>query len=285
MAETFPPSPGNRHISQSIEPSAAPARSFSWWTWRPGLAPIQALFIGLPLLLLASLLFATGLYVLIFGIIDGVSPPIQMSGVAIGYTSSSLDNLPRLTIRLDQPRETKEITTAVSPSTSRAIHVGDGVTLDYSQHLHSLYELGDGGRRYDLPGGSASGNLPGSILLLLIASLLLPYPLFLTFGGWHDLRGGKYSLTGKVVALRSTATNVIRQGGSPRPGVTARIGRAWYGMAMRPLELLEPPFHQQILIFRLNEDLYRDLREGEIVRVVYTPHLHHVQSLKLVDRA
>jgi hypothetical protein len=39
------------------------------------------------------------------------------------------------------------------------------------------------------------------------------------------------------------------------------------------------------MIFRLNEELYRDLREGELVRVVYTTHLYHVQSLKLVDRA
>ena len=228
-------------------------------------------------MLLASLFFTVGLYMLIFGIIDGISPPMQVSGVATAYTSSNLDNLPRLTIRLDQPGGAKEITTAVSPSTSRAIHIGDGVTLDYSQHLHSLYALEDGGRRYDLPGDSATSNLPGSILLLLIASLLLPYPLFLTFGGWHDLRGGKRTMTGKVAARRTTATNVIRQGRSAHPGVTHRIGRAWYGMALQPLET---DYRQQVMVFRLTEEQYRDLREGELMRVDYTPHLHHVQSLK-----
>ncbi len=86
-------------------------------------------------------------------------------------------------------------------------------------------------------------------------------------------------MTGKV-ALHTTATNVIRQGRPARPGVTRRIGRAWYGLALQPLESPEPHTQQHIVVFRLNEELYRDLREGMLVRLVYTPHLHHVQSLR-----
>jgi len=201
-----------RTHSREFKSSPAPAGSFSWWTWRPGIAPIQALLIGLPLILLASLLLAVGLYTLILGIIDGATPPTQLSGVAISYSSSS-----------------------------------------------------------------ASGNLPGSILLLLIGSLLLPYPLFLTFGGWHDLRAGKKTMTGKVVARRTTATNVIRQGRSAHPGMTHRMGRPWYGMALQPLETDD---RQQVMVFRLTEEQYGELREGKLVRLEYTPHLHHVQSLK-----
>ncbi len=176
---------GRTH-SGEFKSSPAPPGSFSWWTWRPGIAPIHALLTGLPLLLLASLLLAVGLYTLISGII-------------------------------------------------------------------------------------------GSIVLLLIGSLLLPYPLFLTFGGWHDLRGGKRTMTGKVVARRTTATNVIRQGRSAHPGMTHRIGRPWYGMALQPLETddLLP-----VMVFRLTEEQYGDLREGDLVRLEYTPHLHHVQSFK-----
>ncbi len=163
MADSFPPSPRPQSAgaaSHSSELSAAAVNSFSWWIWQPGLAPIQALLIGLPLMLLAALFFTVGLYTLIFGIIDGVSPPMQVSSVTTAYTSSSLDNLPRLTIRLDRPGGAKEITDRrFSRDEQGQGPFGDGVTLDYSQHLHALYALEDGGRRYDLPGGSATGNL------------------------------------------------------------------------------------------------------------------------------
>ena len=135
------------------------------------------------------------------------------------------------------------------------------------------------------------GALPGSSLLLLIGAVMLPYPLFLIYGGWHDLRGEQRSMTGRVVALRTTAPDILRQGRPAHPGVTPHMARAWYGVALLPPEPPEPSrpleaaerSHGPVVVFRLGEELYRDLREGELVRVVYTAHLHHVQSLRKVD--
>ena len=131
-------------------------------------------------------------------------------------------------------------------------------------------------------------SLPGSVILFLLGALILPYALFLTFGGWHDLRGQQRAISGRIIALRTTAKNVIRQGRPARPGVTAGIARAWYGMALQLLEPLEPPGpagRRRVIIFRLSEERYRDLREGEFVQVVYTPHLHYVRSLRRVESA
>jgi hypothetical protein len=191
---------------------------FSWWSWRPGIAPASAVLIGLLLLLLTTLFLTVGLSALISSIFGGVTAQ-HLNGPATGHA------------------------------------------------------------------GGSPGTVPGSLLLLLVGLLMLPYPLFLTFGGWHDLRGQRQAVTGRVVTLRTTARDIIRQGRAARPGMTSRLARAWYGMALQPGEPLDPRTHQQIMIFRLNEEQYRDLREGEHVRVVYTPRLRHVQSLKHVDAA
>jgi hypothetical protein len=123
-----------------------------------------------------------------------------------------------------------------------------------------------------------TGNLPASLILLVSGLLLLPYTLYLTFGGWHDLRGQRRIVAGKVIALRSTTRNVIRRGRSPRPGLASGLARPWYGMALQPVGSPEP-----IMIFRLSEERYRDLREGEFVQVSYTFHLHHVISLRPIN--
>ena len=164
---------------------------FSWWSWRPGIAPIRALLVGLPLLLLACVFLATGIYELFSILIADVSPPTHQSGAA-------------------------------------------------------------------------------AILAILIGLVLLPYPFFLTFGGWHDLRGQKQTITGNIIALRSTATDILRQGRPARPGISSRGGRAWYGMALQPFEMHEPYEQKQateVVVFRLTDDLYRNLREGITVQV------------------
>ncbi|HEV2472196.1 MAG TPA: hypothetical protein VGS41_05990 [Chthonomonadales bacterium] len=123
-----------------------------------------------------------------------------------------------------------------------------------------------------------TSNAPGSLILFVGGLLLLPYTLYLTFGGWHDLRGQRRMVVGKVIALRTTARNVLRQGRPVRPGLASGIARAWYGMALQPSEPREP-----VMIFRLSEEHFRDLREGEFVQVSYTFHLHHVLSLRPTD--
>src|SRR6202023_944513 len=104
---------------------------------------------------------------LIVGIVDASSPPVQIPGMVIGHATNALDGLPHLTIRLHESGF-PVISPAVSPSASQAIHKGDPVLVDFSQHLHFLYALDQAGQHYPLPGTSASGNLPGSFALLLI---------------------------------------------------------------------------------------------------------------------
>lgn len=193
MAEMFP------HTPEPSLAAQAPPGSFSWWSWRPGMSPVRALLVGMPLMLLGFACIATGLYALISGFI--------------------------------------------APITSSPVH----------------------------PTSAAD------IFAAILGLLLLPYPLFLTFSGWYDLRARKCTVTGKIIALRTTATDVLRSGRSARPGVARNIGRAWYGMA---LILLDANDRRTVMIFRLSEEQYRNLREGEYVRVVYTPHLHHVQALR-----
>lgn len=144
-----------------------------------------------------------------------------------------------------------------------------------------------------LPASTHHSGTAG-ILAILLGLLLLPFALYLTFGGWHDLRQQKQTITGKVIALRTTATNILRQGRVARPGMTARLGQAWYGMALQPLEPLELPglpeqpeqaIRQPVVVFRLTEDQYRDMREGMCVQVTYTRHLHHTASLRQVEDA
>ena len=205
MAETLPPPSDAMHTRHPSRPLDA-STSFSWWSWRPGISPIRALLIGLPLLMLALAFDAAGLYMLVSSVIDAVSTPTRHSGSA-------------------------------------------------------------------------------GIFAILISLLMLPYALFLTFGGWHDLRGQKQTVTGNIIARRTTATNILQQGRPARPGISTRLARAWYGVALLPIKPPEQATQQQVVIFRLSEDHYRDLREGVFVQVVYTPHLRHVTSLKQVNYA
>lgn len=123
-------------------------------------------------------------------------------------------------------------------------------------------------------------NLPGALFLFLFGCLLLPYPLFLTFGGWHDLRRPLETMTGNVVGLHTT-----QRGRMARPGLTPRGARAWHGIALQPLNALAPYPGRHVPIFHLAEEHYRLLKVGDIVRVTYTRHLLYVKSCQVVDRS
>ncbi len=52
----------------------------SWWSWRPGIRPRNALFIGGLITVVALLLLGIGLVTLVLGILDSFSPPVQVTG-------------------------------------------------------------------------------------------------------------------------------------------------------------------------------------------------------------
>ena len=255
------------------------ADSFSWWSWRPGIRPGRALLIGVPLMFVAFFFALAGIYSLFAIIIDSNSPPTRIPAIVTGYTSGILDNQPHLSIRLQQNGGSRTITPAITAAQRLAIHSGDPVTLDYSPHLRYLYALEDRGQRYDLPGGSPLSNLFTSIALIPLGLVFFPYPLLLTLWGWHDLRQPGVAMKGKIVGLRST--HQTRQTGPPRrstrPGLAPRIGRAWYGVALEPLDTAS---QQEVMTFSVSEEQHKRLHEGHMVQMVYTPHLHYVLSIK-----
>lgn len=259
--------------------------AFTWWSWRPGISPRLALLIGLPLVFLALFFLTVGALDLVYGISDSFASPIQAQGLVLGYSINGFNHLPQITIRLDQPASspsgtasTPTVSVPVSPAMNRSIHPGDRVILDYSSHLHNLYALEDRAVRFDVPGSSAAGNLLGTILIFLLGCLLLPYPLFLALGGWHDMQSQPRRITGRIVGLRAPPT---RQRRSSLPGLTPRVGRSWYGVA---LEAHSASFNEHTLIFRIAEDQYCSLRCNDIVEIMYSPHLQFVQSIKHSNR-
>jgi len=268
--------------SRQVETALPASGSFSWWSWRPGFSPRLALLIGLPFIFLAVFLITVGFFDLLFGISDSHAQPQQLSGLVLGYSMNGFDHLPQLTIRLDQPAisaaSIATVSVPVSPAMQKAIHPGDRVVLDYSPRLHTLYALQVGASRFDVPGSSVAGNMLGSLLLFLLGCLLLPYPLFLTLGGWHDLQNEGQQFTGRIVGLRSPPTRLRR---ASLPGLTPRIGRSWYGMA---LQHTGADVTQETSMFRVSEDQFHTLREGQSVCVTCTPHLHYMLSVRQVEQ-
>lgn len=201
----------------------------------------------------------------------------------MGYTSGLLDNQTHLTIRAQRNGRSSAVTPAITPAEQRAIHSGDRVTLDYSPRLGYLYALEDHGQRYTLPGGSPLGSLFASIALTLVGLLFLPYPFLLIVWGWYDVRQPGIMLHGRVLALRATQRTRLsrqRQTAATHPGLTPRLGRAWYGMA---LQTLTTASQQDIITFAISEEQHRGLQEGRIVAVRYSPHLHYVRSLQPIE--
>ena len=251
----------------------------SWWSWRPGIRPRNALAIGGLIACAALLLAGIGLVTLVLGILDSVSPPLQAAGVITGHTTNSLDGQPHLTIRLHAVGFPSEVSPAVSSFASHAISNGDHILIDYSPHLHVLYALEDGGQRFPVPGSSVLADALGSLAWLLIGGALFPYPALLFLWAWRDLYGQsehrRAEMTAQVVGLRAAG-----QKRANRPGIVPRPSRAWYGVA---LYSTGGSAEEQAMTFALSQEIYTSVREGDLVRVVYSPHLHFVYVLERVN--
>jgi hypothetical protein len=270
-------------IQQRNEYNTQDTPAVSWWSWRPGIKPRNALIFGGLLSLLGLLLLIGGLFTLIVGIVDSGSPPLQVPGTVTGHTTNALDGLPHLTILL---RESgfPVISPAISPSASKVIHDGDPVLVDFSQHQHFLYAVDHAGQRYTLPGSRASGNLPGSLALLLLGLVLLPYPALLTRWGWLDLHEkygdtnqGPCTMIGRVVALRSTQQTRRAN----RPGLTPRASGSWYGVALQPLDAGDI---DKIKTFSIRQKTYEYLHKDAIVEIIFSSQLRYVYSIEERDR-
>ena len=249
--------------------------SISWWSWRPGIKPRNALVFGGLLSFLGLLLIGSGLLTLIVGIVDASSPPVQIPGTVTGHSTNALDGLPHLTIRL-HASGFPAVSPAVPQSISQTIHDGDPVLVDYSPRLHFLYALDYAGQRYSLPGASASGNPSGSLALLLIGLVLLPYPALLTRWGWLDLHakyGERDTMIARVIALRSTQqTHRVN-----RPGLTPRFSGSWYGVALQPLHSAASG---EIRTFSIQQKTYQHLHEGSTVEIIFSSQLRYVYSIE-----
>ena len=257
--------------------------AFSWWSWRLGIRPRRALLLGVSLLLVGMLFLCIGIYALVSILLDSNSPPIRVPAVVTGYSSGLLDNQTHLTIHQQGKGRSGTVTPAITPAEQRAIHIGDRVTLDYSPRLGYLYTLEDHGQHYNLPGGSPLGNLFASIALLLVGLLFVPYPLLLAMWSWRDVQQPHIVLRGRVLALRATQRTRLprqRRSGATHPGLTPRLGRAWYGMAIEPLT---PASGQDIITFAISEEQHRELQEGQAIAITYSPHLHHVRAIRPID--
>ena len=250
--------------------------ALSRWRWRPGMKPRVALNVGVLFSVVGLLFVFTGLVSLIAGIMDSNSPPQRVPGVVIGYTTNFLDNLPHVIMRVEKEGGTTTIAPAVSGVTAQALHTGDHVILDYSQRLHFLYALESRGQRYQLPGTSSAGNPLGSVALMLLGLVIFPYPAFLALWGWRDLQAQRgYTMTARILGLRSS-----KQTRSLQPGLTSRMFRSSYTVTLVPADT--STFREGVT-FVIKEEIYRSLREGMVVEVAYSPHLHHVYGMKQVD--
>ena len=257
--------------------------SFSWWSWRPGIRPHRALLIGVPVLLVGMLFTCAAIYALVSILLDSNSPPTRVPGIVTGYSSGLLDNQTHLTIRAQRNGLSSTVTPAITAAEQLAIHPGDRVTLDYSPRLSYLYALEDHGQHYALPGSGPLGSLFAAIALLLLGLLFIPYPFLLTVWGWHDLRQPGIRLRGRVLALRSmqqTRQPRQRLGVATHPGLTPRLRRAWYGMA---IETLAPVSSQDITTFAVSAEQHSQLQEGQNIMITYSPHLHFVRSISPIE--
>jgi hypothetical protein len=250
--------------------------TLSRWRWRPGMKPRVALNVGVLFSVVGLLFVVIGLATLIAGILDSNSPPLRVSGVVTGYTTNFLDNLPHVIVRVEKEGSTTIIAPAVTPVTAQTLHIGDHVILDYSQRLHFPYALESGGQRYLLPGTSSAGNPIGSVALVLLGLLILPYPAFLAFWGWRDLQAqDRCTMTARIVGLRTS-----KQTRSPQPGLTSRMFRSSFTVALEPAD---PATFHEVVTFVLKEEMFRSLRVGTVVEVMYSPNLHYVYALKQAD--
>lgn len=257
--------------------TAHDADSITWWSWRPGIQPRKAIFLGGLITLLALLLGSIGLVTLVLGIMDSFSAPFQLQGIVSSHIVNNLDGFPRLSIRLHTVGFPATISPTVSKATFHAIHDGAPILVDYSPRLHFLYALDSAGQHYILPGTSKADNPIGSLALLLLGIALFPYPALLTLWGWRDLYTDHSFMTANVVGKRTALHTTTRN----RPGLTPRLARSWYGLALEPVD---PASSQQLMTFSVNYGTYCAVEEGALVQIMYSPHLHYVYAAKHLAR-
>lgn len=238
--------------------------------------PRFAFTIGVLFSVVGLLFVVIGLVSLIVGIQDSNSAPVQVPGIVIGYTTNVLDSLPHVIIRVEKANSTTTISPAVTQVTTQSLHKGDQVIVDYSQRLHFAYALEIGGQRFLLPGTSSAGNPFGSVALVLLGLVIFPYPAFLAFWGWRDQQAQSgYTMTARIVDLRSS-----KQARTPQPGITSRVFRTSYTVALEPIDA---SFSQDVVTFSIKEEMYLSLHERAVVQITYSPNLHYVYALKQVD--
>lgn len=257
----------------------------SWWSWRPGIRPRSAMLIGWPIAFVALAMLCFGLFTLLLGILDTGAPPLRVSGIVADHGSNIIGQQ-YVDIRLDAPGFPSVVAPTVTPAQSRAMHKGDAIVAEYSPHLRALYALEDGGQIYLLPGAGVTNALFGAAALLLFGLLLFPYPAILASWGWRDLLaesgrlGARYRARACVAGLRAASKDL---GASMRrPGLTSRFSRSsWCGVALVPLDA---SLHerQRLVTFSISHETWERLREGDVVEIVYAPHLHYVYRLERV---
>ncbi|MBV9257711.1 MAG: hypothetical protein JO215_06805 [Ktedonobacteraceae bacterium] len=255
----------------------------SWWSWRPGIRPQNALLIGIPFTCIPLLMTLLGLVTLIAGIEDSRSSPLLVPGIVRHRSAGTTTSPPQLTIHLQGPKNIpSDVTLPVSNNTFQQVGMNAGVTVNYSPHLHFAYALDYTGKHYPLPGTTAAGNPVGSVALLLVGLLLLPYPALLSHWGWQDLLVERYRreklarMTARVVDKRATTRTR-----TARPGLTGRGTRPWYGLALLRIDQDTKP---RIYTFSVNEEIYRRVQHNTHVNIVYSPHLHYVYSIEQGDQ-
>jgi hypothetical protein len=264
-------------MQQHQEVSTIEEEPISWWSWRPGIKPRNALIIGGLLSIVALMLASLGLITLALGIVDSVSQPLIVPGIVTEHIANSFDGQPRLRIRLHTAGFPDVILPVVTDAVFHAVHDKDAVLLNYSQNLHLLYALQSNGHRYALATSETAGIYFGAVVLLLFGMALLFYPLVLANWGWRDLyRQGKLvrrcEMTATVIGLRAAL-----QTRAGRPGLTPRPIGAWYGVALCPTD---SSADKKTLTFAISEEAHKSLHRGDIVHITYSPHLHYVYALE-----
>ncbi len=251
---------------------------FSWWSWRPGLKPQYALALGGTLALIGLLLTSLGLFLLFFSIWDQHSPLQPISATILHHQTGQP---PTLTVQIHNPDLPATASLIVSTSAYQLLLDTTKIQVLYSQHLQIPLVILASGQRYPLA-ESSSLDEPGNALLpFLFGLILLIYPAVLARWGWRDLFIERVapeqlsSLLGKITDKRQVKTTQ-----SSRPGrISTGKGGLWHGIALQPLIPDKANKQQSIITFRIDEERFLSLQEGDYVQIRYSPHLHYVYSV------
>jgi hypothetical protein len=262
----------------------------SWWSWRPGIQPRNALLIGGAIAFIAVLLISIGLVTLVLGIMDSSSPPLRIPGVVVSHNSTIMGQQ-QLTIREFADNLSNgasnlpgEVSPVVASNTFRTLRNGQHVLLDYSPHLYILSALEYGDQRVALPDANLTSDIFGAIVLLCFGMIVLPYPALLAHWGWRDLYSWHSKqdeirkMRASVVKLRETGRRQLR---TAQAGLTPHIARAWYGVALCPIDGMEKTAgEKKIMTFSISHEVYSRLRVGDVVDIRYSPRVHYVYALE-----